>query len=297
MIGACLVFHERAVLYIGRLGSVSAHVHAAPALLIGLNAELAVWGCPVRPTPSTAPGPAAPAAALEQAVWIPPGWCHALDGGDQPVAVLYLEPGHPMAAQGLAHYPRNQATPLPALLRTILLARLSSIWNAPHADAVRQGGHRLMRSLALHARARQSARPPQPSANRTARPATVPDTLNWLRRQVLTTATQPDGKASPSTGFSAAAARQVWLSETRLRHLFTQQVGSSMQRYRAWCRLVLAGRHAQAGASLTHAAHAAGFADQAHFSRAFRQMFGLPPSQVFAQPGTRWVDLDDLGPA
>ena len=34
------------------------------------------------------------------------------------------------------------------------------------------------------------------------------------------------------------------------------------------------------GASLTEAAHEAGFADSAHFSRTFRRMFGLAPSSL-----------------
>ena len=34
------------------------------------------------------------------------------------------------------------------------------------------------------------------------------------------------------------------------------------------------------GASLTEAAHAAGFASSAHFSTAFRDMFGMTPSEL-----------------
>jgi AraC-like DNA-binding protein len=34
------------------------------------------------------------------------------------------------------------------------------------------------------------------------------------------------------------------------------------------------------GASLTEAAHAAGFASSAHFSSAFRDMFGMMPSDL-----------------
>jgi AraC-like DNA-binding protein len=34
------------------------------------------------------------------------------------------------------------------------------------------------------------------------------------------------------------------------------------------------------GASLTDAAHAAGFASSAHFSTAFRDMFGMMPSEL-----------------
>ena len=40
-----------------------------------------------------------------------------------------------------------------------------------------------------------------------------------------------------------------------------------------------------AGASLSAAAHEAGFADAAHLSRTSRAMFGFPPSAVqFAEP-------------
>jgi AraC-like DNA-binding protein len=35
-----------------------------------------------------------------------------------------------------------------------------------------------------------------------------------------------------------------------------------------------------AGASLTEAAHEAGFADSAHFSRTFRRTFGLPAASL-----------------
>lgn len=34
------------------------------------------------------------------------------------------------------------------------------------------------------------------------------------------------------------------------------------------------------GSSLTEAAHAAGFADSAHFSRTFRRMFGVAPASL-----------------
>jgi len=69
------------------------------------------------------------------------------------------------------------------------------------------------------------------------------------------------------------------MSPSRFQHLFTAEVGVPFRRYRSWQRLRGAIRSAAAGASLTEAAHAAGFADQAHFSRAFRAAFGAPPSR------------------
>lgn len=45
-------------------------------------------------------------------------------------------------------------------------------------------------------------------------------------------------------------------------------------------RLVTATERLAAGVSITDAAHGAGFSDGAHFSRTFRSMFGLSPSEA-----------------
>jgi AraC-like DNA-binding protein len=74
-------------------------------------------------------------------------------------------------------------------------------------------------------------------------------------------------------------AASVRLSVSRFQHLFTAEVGVPYRRYRAWHRLRAAIREIRRGSSYTAAAHAAGFADQAHFTRAFRRAFGAPPSR------------------
>lgn len=68
------------------------------------------------------------------------------------------------------------------------------------------------------------------------------------------------------------------VSASRLSHLFTNQVGIPIRRYQQWLRLVTAADHLSRGASMTEAAHRAGFADGAHFSRVFRSTFGSSPS-------------------
>ncbi len=75
-------------------------------------------------------------------------------------------------------------------------------------------------------------------------------------------------------------AAAVSLSPGRLRHLFVEQVGIPFRRFRLWTRLEAAMRGLANGATLTEAAHAAGFADSAHLSRVFRENFGLAPSAV-----------------
>lgn len=80
-------------------------------------------------------------------------------------------------------------------------------------------------------------------------------------------------------------AAQVYLSESRFIHVFTEQVGIPPRRYLLWVRLMDAVRAAIRQENLTSAAHATGFADSAHLSRTFKRMFGLVPS--FLVSGTK----------
>lgn len=78
----------------------------------------------------------------------------------------------------------------------------------------------------------------------------------------------------------AAASEGVFLSPSRLRHLFVEQTGLPFKTYVLWLRLVRALGVYSEGSSLTEAAHAAGFADSAHFSRTFKRTFGLPATTL-----------------
>jgi AraC-like DNA-binding protein len=74
------------------------------------------------------------------------------------------------------------------------------------------------------------------------------------------------------------AAALVGLSASRFQHLFAADVGVPYRRYRAWQRMLAAIREIVAGSNFTMAAHAAGYADQAHFAHDFRRMFGASAS-------------------
>jgi AraC-like DNA-binding protein len=73
------------------------------------------------------------------------------------------------------------------------------------------------------------------------------------------------------------------LSPSRFQHLFKAETGVPLRRYRIWNRIGAASRAIAEGRSLTEAAHGAGFASSAHFSKAFRDMFGMMPSELFAR--------------
>ena len=75
-------------------------------------------------------------------------------------------------------------------------------------------------------------------------------------------------------------ATRAGLSPSRFLHLFKAETGVPLRRYRIWNRMRAAVRACGEGASLTEAAHAAGFASSAHFSSAFRDMFGMMPSDL-----------------
>ncbi len=78
-------------------------------------------------------------------------------------------------------------------------------------------------------------------------------------------------------GISEAASR-AGLSVDRMSHLFVEHTGLPFRTYLLWLRLTRAVERYAAGASLTEAAHEAGFADSPHLSRTFRRMFGVAPA-------------------
>lgn len=91
----------------------------------------------------------------------------------------------------------------------------------------------------------------------------------------------------------AALAAAAGLSRSRLAHLVKDHTGSSIGEVQRGYRFVHAARSMVAAASFTRAAHAAGFADSAHFSRAFRAAYGIAPSRIVFT-STHWSISDCL---
>jgi AraC family transcriptional regulator len=82
-------------------------------------------------------------------------------------------------------------------------------------------------------------------------------------------------------------AQVAFLSPSRFRHLFAEQTGMRLREYVLWRRFVSVWEHRMRGATLSEAAHAAGFADSAHLARTSRRMFGIPPSSLDLSPTAR----------
>jgi AraC-like DNA-binding protein len=77
------------------------------------------------------------------------------------------------------------------------------------------------------------------------------------------------------------------LSPDRFRHLFAEEMGLSVRRYLLWLRIRKTGTVLQKGFSLTDAAHDAGFTDSAHFSKTFKQNFGVSPSFILTNSNVK----------
>lgn len=106
----------------------------------------------------------------------------------------------------------------------------------------------------------------------------------------LSSAKQPEPRVQKMIEFAAshlndavtlpAAAQIAGLSPGRARHLFVEQTGLPFRTYLLWLKITKAVGLVSTGKSLTAAAHEAGFADSAHFSRTFRRMFGIPAAAL-----------------
>jgi methylphosphotriester-DNA--protein-cysteine methyltransferase len=126
--------------------------------------------------------------------------------------------------------------------------------------------------------------------------ANCDDAHAWWRRALgelapgITAEAQPDRRIAavlehlrttpsppPSTG---ALARIAYLSESRLQHVFREQVGVPIRRYLLWHRYLTALSRLADGSSVTDAAYAAGFADSAHLTRTAVRMNGGAPTEM-----------------
>lgn len=228
-------------LFVGPLRYNASHAHGAPVFLSSLGGPFGLRVAGGRWL------------ACEAAM-IPAGVAHELDLQGEPLAVLYVEPSvagaaalAPLVADaketGGALVGRSHVR---HLARALYEDRGSLAWAGEALDDLLGFGSR---------HARRSIDPRVACAVRaleTAEPNAEPDV--------------------------AALARAANLSPSRLQHLFAAEIGVPIRRYRAWARMRRAIDAIVAGANFTTAAHAAGFADQAHFAHDFRRTFGAPAS-------------------
>ena len=197
------------------------------------------------------------------AVLIPPDHDHQIDAGSGRILALYWEPeadDYPFQtpSAALAPFPihAKAGRQLTALVDSD--AEAKDIWDVCER--------------ALNIRSRRSVTEPDPRVQRV---------IEHIRNV-----------PEDDHGVDALAAL-VHLSSSRLSHVFKAHVGVPIRQFVLWTRVRTVVTLAVNGASLTEAAHAAGFSDAAHMSNAFRRMFGFAPSALFAQNLKKSVVISD----
>ncbi len=75
-------------------------------------------------------------------------------------------------------------------------------------------------------------------------------------------------------------AAQVYLSPSRFIHLFKNETGITYRRMQLWNKLMSSIDDISSYHNITDLAHAHGFSDSAHYSRTFKQTFGLSPKSL-----------------
>ena len=234
------------VLYLGPAFGLTPHRNATAVLAVALDGAIGVADDPAVGDTSY---------RTARSVLILPNSLHHLRIDRGPMAFLYVDPfGRDLAA---------------------LRPRMREI--GPHAgfDLVEEGKViDLLRAIAARAMTRDQARP------------AIGELLGvGLRARGdtrIVEATKCMRDAPDRSHRLAELASRAGLSPSRFLHLFKAETGVPLRRYRIWNRIGAASRAIAQGQSLTEAAHGAGFASSAHFSSAFRDMFGMAPSELFA---------------
>ncbi|WP_420465426.1 helix-turn-helix transcriptional regulator [Panacagrimonas sp.] len=181
-------------------------------------------------------------------VLIGPELSHQLDSNGEPVRLIYVEP-HSDAG-------RRLMTALDEGLRVLTTDESKAAQRALETtDAPDRALAELM----------------SPASEESSRENGDSDIETWITALPTTL---------PDRLTAADCARQLGLSSSRFLHRFRAHTGLPLRPYLRWRRLLVALRAAMQGASLTDAAHAAGFSDAAHFTRTFRRHFGMAPSAL-----------------
>ena len=187
---------------------------------------------------------------------VPSRVTHAMDGGRVHFgATIFVEPETPEGRALAAHYGQRGIS---AVERQPFVGSLSRLCAAATEqrgrDAVVDAARGLVHGLAAQSRSMSA------SDDRILR------AVRYVNANL----------SAPITLAQVAAV--ACLSPGRFRHLFAEQTGMGLRQYVLWRRFVSVWELRMNGASLSTAAHAAGFADSAHLTRTSRRMFGMPPS-------------------
>jgi AraC-like DNA-binding protein len=242
-------------------GASATHAHHAWHLVLALEGALRIVGSPVREHDKANDGGESRRArgdvqvretSTAGGVVTRPDVPHAIDATGLPTVILFVDPESEVGAGFATRFP----DPITPLDQDACASARGALAIAGASDDAPAAIARTLEALAV-------------TPGRAPRHPRVRMLLAHLRGA--------DAEADLSL---EALARHVGLSPSRLLHIFSADVGIPLRPYLRWLRLERAGAAIAGGASLAEAAHRAGFADAAHMTRTFREMFGTTPSEV-----------------
>ncbi|GAB2507615.1 helix-turn-helix transcriptional regulator [Lysobacter humi (ex Lee et al. 2017)] len=188
---------------------------------------------------------------------IQPDRSHELDGRDQSVATLFIEPNSSAGFALRRRFGGRDVATLSVDESEHAVAAIRTQYNAAESNDVLAGC-----AQGAICRIAGNAAEGSPSDPR------ITAALGWMRERLST----------PLRLEEVAGA--VHLSPGRFRHLFVAQTGTSFRAWILWARAEAAIEAATHGGSWTEAAQGAGFADAAHFTRTCRRVFGIAPTML-----------------
>ncbi len=241
------IWHNRG-LFMGHLPDISEHRLGSAALCVGIDRPFRVLESESN---SWREG---------RGVLVPPGCLHEIQVGGALMAILFIEPESP---------------DYPAIQNAMLDGEWQCLYGLAHEDevlaALREVWELQPNAATIHDLLDRLIPPPRPEDR--------PQPLDGRIQRVIRLM-----KEDLTRSYSMnELAEHVNLSPTRLVHLFKEEVGVPIRRFRQWHRMRVVAALIAEGSTLTDAALGAGFADSSHFSRAFRNMFGITPSSVFGR--------------
>lgn len=238
-------------LYLGPGFETDCHAHYAVQVSIGLQQPLRIRAFGTDRWRS------------EHVAIVPSNAKHQLGVQQGAVVFVYLDPGHALAPlssdsgsrdQNLSFFPEQRAR---FIYKENLIAALTDL----NCHEIRKWIEELLYGLApasVHKPAKEDPR---------------------IKRSLELLSVETPESPMRLSDISAA----VGLSTGRFRHRFKEITGTNFTAFRIWQRLHSAVAAALEKRDLTFAAHSAGFADLAHFSRSFRRTFGVTPRDFFSR--------------
>jgi AraC-like DNA-binding protein len=234
--------------FMGGLPDISEHRLGSAALCVGIDKPFRVL-------------------ESESSVWrecrsvlVPPGCLHEIQVGGAIMAILFIEP---------------ESADYTAIQNAMLDGEWQCLYQLEHEAevlvALRDAWERQPDAAAIHDLLDRLIPPPDPEERQQRLDGRIQRVIRLMKEDLTHSYSMTE------------LAEYVNLSPTRLVHLFKEEVGVPIRRFRQWHRMRVVAALIAKGDTLTDAALGAGFADSSHFSRAFRNMFGITPSSVFGR--------------